>query len=461
MSIRHDVSIRSRDSADRDKPVDPADHPPSVRTVDHRRVGRDLGIFASDKLAGSGFPLWLPDGAAIVSELEQYILDVERGLGYRHVRTPPVGKRELYEISGHWQHFGPDMFPPIPLSRAGDLSDQQADDEAAASSESEEVVLRPVMCPHHFLVYRSRLRSYRELPLRIGELGPQFRMERSGVVSGLTRVRGMLLNDAHVFCPVEQAAAEVDLALRMIDEAYDLLGIEPAYYRLSLRGPHKNGLSYAGSDEMWQRAEAILREAFALHGIADFQATEGEAAFYGPKIDVQVYDAQGREFTLSTVQVDLYQPEQFDLSYMAPDGSRRRPAVVHRSVISTMERMVAYLLEASGGALPPWLAPVQVAVLPVSPGEHEYAREVDRLCAGAGLRVEVDDRDESLGARIRVAQLRKVPFIAVVGSREVQDGSVAVRLRDGRQAGTLPCDRFVAGVRKAVQRRQRDLVLRL
>jgi threonyl-tRNA synthetase len=413
--------------------------PPHESPRDHRRLGRELGIFASDELVGAGFPLWLPDGAAIIAELERYILEAERRMGYRHVRTPPVGKRELYERSGHWQHFGPDIFPPIPVG-------------------GDELVLRPVMCPHHALVYRSRQRSHRELPLRIGEFGPMFRMERSGVVGGLTRVRGITLNDAHVFCPPEQAANEAALVLRMIDDAYAVLGIEAAYHRLSLRGPAEAGKSYAGTEAMWQEAEAILRDALAQHGVK-FQEAAGEAAFYGPKIDIQVYDAQGREFTLSTVQVDLYQPEQFDLEYVASDGGRRRPAMVHRSVLASMERMVAYLLEAYAGALPPWLAPVQVLVIPVGSEQTDAAWELARQAEAAGLRVEVDDRDETLGARIRAAQPRRAPYVVVVGPREAAAGAVAVRLRGGRQLPLMPREEFLRRVRASVDARQRDVSL--
>ena len=422
--------------------------------LDHRRLGRDLGIFTSDELVGAGFPLWLPDGAAVVAELERYVVEAERRAGYKHVRTPPVAKRELYERSGHWQHFGPDIFPPMRLGRPAE-NGEGAGDGAAEGRRGDEIVLRPVLCPHHALVFRSRLRSHRELPLRIGEFGPMFRMERSGVVGGLTRVRGITLNDAHVFCPPDQAAAEVVAVLRMIDEAYDVLGIEAAYHRLSLRGPDEDGKSYAGSASMWQRSEAILREALDVSGVP-FREESGEAAFYGPKIDIQVYDAHGREFTLSTVQVDLYQPEQFDLEYVAPDGSRQRPAMVHRSVLASMERMVAYLLEAYAGALPPWLSPLHGLVLPIGAGEADAAAEVVRLADATGLRFEVDDREESLGARVRAAQLRKVPYVAVVGAREAAVGSVAVRLRDGSQTGMVPAERFVAAVGEAVADRRRD-----
>jgi threonyl-tRNA synthetase len=431
----------------------PSDHPsPAENPHDHRRLGRELDIFTTDELAGVGFPIWLPAGAAIVAELERYILEVEHRSGYQHVRTPPVAKRELYERSGHWQHFGPDMFPPMPLGRPQDAHD------AGPRPAGDELVLRPVLCPHHALVFRSRLRSHRELPLRIGEVGPQFRMERSGVVSGLTRVRGMILNDAHVFCSLDRAAEEVAAVLQMIDQAYDVLGIKAAYYSLSLRGPAEAGKSYAGSEQMWQRAEAVLRDALDRYGV-DYREQAGEAAFYGPKIDVQVHDAQGREFTLSTAQVDLYQPDQFDLTYVGPDGSRQRPVIVHRSVLASMERMVAYLLEAYAGALPAWLSPLQVMVLPIGPDERDAARKVRRLCAETGLRADVDERDESLGARIRAAQLRKVPFVAIVGPREAAADAVAVRLRDGRRAGPVALDRFVDGVRHVVESRRSNLAL--
>ncbi len=411
--------------------------------VDHRRLGRELGIFTGDELAGAGFPLWLPDGATIVSELERYIVEVESQAGYLHVRTPPVGKRELYEVSGHWQHFAADMFPPMPLGGA------REDDRAGGR---DELVLRPVLCPHHALVYRSRLRSHRELPLRIGEVGQMFRMERSGVVGGLTRVRAITLNDGHLFCPPDRAADEAAAALRQIDEAYALLGIRPAYYRLSLRGDPGTAKSYAGTERMWQEAEVVLRDALARHGVS-FEVASGEAAFYGPKVDVQAYDAQGREFTLSTVQVDMYQPEQFDLEYVAADGSRPRPVMVHRSMLASMERMVAYLLEAYAGALPPWLAPLQVLVVPLSAAESAAAARVAQIARRAGLRVEVDDRDESLGARIRMAQLRKAPYVAVIGPREAAAGTVAIRLRDGSRPGEIAAEDFVARVRTAVESR--------
>lgn len=365
----------------------PTQAAPEQPAADHRVLGRNLGIYDTHELAGAGFPLWLPEGSAVVGELERYILEAERRAGYHHVRTSPVGKRELYERSGHWEHFSADMFPPMPVG-------------------GDELVLRPTLCPQHALVFGSRLRSHRELPLRIAEFGQMFRKERSGVVGGLLRVRGITLNDGHVFCAESQVAEEVALALRMIDEAYDLLGISSAYAMVAVRGP---GKSYAGSDADWEHAEALLWDALSLHGLVA-ERVEGEAAFYGPKIDIQVYDANGKEFTLSTVQADLVQPERFDLSYVAPSGARERPVIVHRSVLASMERMVAYLLETSGGALPPWLSPLQLLVLPVTAEESAYAWEVASRAASVDLRVEVDDRAESLGARIRAAQARKVPY---------------------------------------------------
>ena len=408
----------------------------SHQQLGHQQLGQQLGIYEPHELAGAGFPLWLPNGAAIVAELERYIVDTERRAGYVHVRTPPVAKPELYRRSGHADHFLAEMFPPMRIG-------------------GDELVLRPTLCPHHALVFGSRLRSHRELPLRLAEFGQQFRKEPSGVVEGLLRVRGMTLNDAHVFCGEEQAAAEAALALEMIDEAYQVLGIEPAYVMLSVRGP---GKSYAGSDEIWERAEAILLAALAARGM-EAKRVEGEAAFYGPKLDIQVYDAHGKEFTLSTVQADLVQPERFDLKYVAPSGARLRPAIVHRSVLSAMERMVAYLLERSQGVLPPWLAPVQVLVLPVGAEQSDAAWRFAALAAEAGVRVEVDDRDETLGARIRSARPRRVPYLAVFGGREVADGAVAVRLRDGSQLSPLPVAAFLQRLGRVLRSRARDLDL--
>ena len=336
------------------------------RLPDHRRLGRELGLFDTDPLIGPGLPYWLPDGAIVRHTLEEYVRDLEVRAGYRHVYSPVLGKRELYETSGHWSHYRDEMYPPMVLG-------------------GEQVVLRPSLCPHHALIYRSRARSYRELPLRLAELGGQYRAELSGVLGGLTRVRAIQLNDAHVFCTVDQVGAAARTALALISEAYQALGIRPARYRLSLPGA---GGKYVEDPEMWRRAGAMLTEVLDGCGVG-YEAVEGEAAFYGPKIDVQIGDPSGRESTLSTVQVDFYQPGRFDLEYVGSDGARHRPVMVHQSVIGSIERAVAHLIEVHGGAFPAWLAPTQVAVLPVSAGELPAADAFAARCLERGLRAGV------------------------------------------------------------------------
>lgn len=381
--------------------------------IDHRRLGRDLELFASDPLSGAGLPIWLPAGAAARHAVEEYVRELERRAGYQHVYSPPLGRRELFELSGHLGHFAEDMFPPMRLS---------ADDE---------FVLRPSLCPHHVLVYRARGRSWRDLPLRVAELGGMYRAERSGVLGGLSRVRAISLNDAHNFCTLEQVGAEVAEILALIRAAHAALGVRVAGVRLSLRGP---GHRYVGGDDDWRRAEDLLRA--ALDGTA-YTEGPGEAAFYGPKIDIQVRDAAGREQTLSTIQLDFDKPERFDLSYTASDGSRRRPVMVHRSLVGSMERLFAYLIEVHEGAFPVWYAPVQVVVLPLDDRQADPAAEFARDCVTAGLRAEVD-RAGSLGARIRDAARRRIPYVAVIGPREAADGYVSLRHRDGRRLDPLP-----------------------
>lgn len=388
---------------------------PGSDVRDHRELGRDLGLYAVAEPVGAGLPLWLPGGAAIVAELERYVTELERRAGCRHVRTPVIGKRQLYETSGHWQYFADDLFPPMRLGGP----------DAAGSSD--DLVLRPVLCPHHIQVYRAALRSHRELPLRLAEFGPMYRRERSGVLSGLTRVRAITLNDAHHFCAADQVVGEVVRVLELIDEAYDLLGIKPEYLRLSLRD---GAPKFAGDDDLWRRAEGYLRAALAEAGRA-FEVGLGEAAFYGPKIDVQVLDAHGREFTLSTVQVDLVQPQRFGLEYVAPDGSRRRPVMVHRSILASMERMVAYLLESYGGGLPPWLAPIQVMLVPIGADQLPVAQRLADAMLDRRLRVEIASPEESMGARIRAAHLRKVPYVGVIGAREADTNTISLRSPGG------------------------------
>jgi threonyl-tRNA synthetase len=400
---------------------------------DHRKLGRELELFGTDPLIGSGLPYWLPAGAAVRHALEEYLRDLERRAGYQHVYSPVLGKRELYELSGHWSHYRDGMYPPVELG-------------------GEQVVLRPSLCPHHALVYRSRGRSYRELPLRLAELGGQYRAELSGVLGGLTRVRAMQLNDAHIFCTPDQVAGEARAALTMIGQAYAALGIEPARYRLSLPG---GGGKYVGSPDMWERSAAVLAQILADAGL-DYETGEGEAAFYGPKIDVQVADSSEREATLSTIQVDFYQPEQFDLHYIGPDGARHRPVMVHRSIIGTMERAVAHLIEQHRGAFPDWLAPEQVVVLPVTDPLLPAAASVAQQAEELGLRTRIAGPElGTLGSRIRSSRL--VPYQAVIGSKEAAAGQIAIRLRDGRRLPPLSAAAALTGIAAHVAAHRTEL----
>ena len=384
---------------------------------DHRRLGRELELFTTHELIGAGLPLWLPKGATVRRLLEEFITELERQAGYSHVYTPHIAKKDLYELSGHWDHFKDDMFPVMKL-------------------EHEEMVLRPMNCPHHILIYASKLRSYRDLPIRLAEMGTMYRNERSGVVGGLSRVRAMTLNDAHIFCTPEQVKAEFSNVMRLVEEAYDTLGITEYSYQLSLRDP-ANTEKYAPDDAMWEMAEPMLREAM---NELDLPFTEaiGEAAFYGPKLDIQLRDTMGREETFSTVQIDFHLPNQFDISYIGEDGAEHRPVIIHRGVISTMERMMAYLIEHYAGAFPLWLAPVQAIVIPIADRHIEYAQKVIDDLQAAGLRVELDDRGERMQAKIRDAQLQKIPYMLIVGDREQEADAVAVRQRDGANLGALP-----------------------
>ena len=400
---------------------------------DHRRLGRELDLFDTDPLMGAGLPYWLPDGAAVRHALEEYVRGAERRAGYQHVYSPVLGKRELYEISGHWSHYSEDMFPPMDLG-------------------GEQVVLRPSLCPHHALIYRSRAHSYRELPLRMAELGGMYRSELSGVLGGLTRVRAIQLNDAHIFCTLDQVAEEARSALELIRRAYADLGIRPSRFRLSLPGP---GGKYVAAPEMWRRATALLTEVLDSSGL-EYEAAEGEAAFYGPKIDVQIIDGAGREATLSTVQVDFHQPEQFDLHYIGPDGAKHRPVMVHRSIIGSVERAVAHLIETHGGAFPAWLAPTQLEILPVSDAELPAAADLLRRCLDLDLRARLATPDQgTLAARVRAARL--VPYQAVIGPREAAAGLLALRLRDGSRPDPLPTADALARITAGIEARSSRL----
>ncbi len=388
---------------------------------DHRKIGRELGLFDSDPLIGAGLPYWLPAGAAIRHALERYIAEVERRAGYQQVYSPVLAKRELYEISGHWAKYSDDMYPPMDMG-------------------GEQLVLRPSICPHHALMYRSRAHSYRELPLRISELGGQYRAELSGVIGGLSRVRAMQLNDAHIFCRLDQVAEEAGNALGLINQAYRDMEISPSRYVLALPSEDADfgspSSKYVGDAASWDRAAGLLREVLDNAGL-NYQEAPGDAAFYGPKIDIQMEDSAGREFSLSTVQIDFHQPDRFGLEYIGADGNKHRPVMVHRAIVGSIERAVAQLIEVHGGAFPAWLAPVQLVVLPISDDEEKLAAEVARRASDRGLRVEVAHADEgSLRARIR--ENRLAPYQAIIGAREAADGQLAIRDRDGRQHDAAP-----------------------
>ena len=397
---------------------------------DHRKLGKELELFTVNELVGAGLPLWLPKGATVRRLLEDYILERERELGYEHVYTPDLAKVELYQRSGHWEHYKDDMFPPMDL-------------------ETEQMVLRPMNCPHHILVYESKMHSYRDLPVRIAELGTQYRYERSGVLSGLSRVRCMTLNDAHIFCTPDQIKEEFSGVMRLVERAYKDLGITQYRYRLSLHDP-ANKEKYVNNPEMWELGERVLREAMDSLGLR-YEEAIGEAAFYGPKLDIQLADVMGHEETYSTIQVDFHLPSQFDLSYVAPDGKRHRPVMIHRAIVSTMERMVSYLIELYAGAFPVWLAPVQAAVLPITDRQIDYANRVLAKLREAGIRATIDDRKEKVNLKIREAQLQKVPFMLVIGEREAEAGAVSVRNRRHGDQGVRPVEEFVSDIARLVR----------
>jgi threonyl-tRNA synthetase len=394
---------------------------------DHRKLGQELGLFMVSDAIGPGLPLLLPKGAMIRSILERYIVDLERGAGYQHVNTPQLARVDLYKQSGHWQHFKNNMYPPMEFEN------------------KEELVLRPMNCPHHIMIYKHELRSYRDLPIRLAELGTMYRYERSGALSGLSRVRAMTLNDAHIFCLPEQIQAEAVGVLRLIQRVYRNFGFKDYWYRLSLRDP-KDKVNFVDNDAMWETAESYLHQ--ALKDVAvPYKEALGEAAYYGPKIDVQLNDVLGHSETLSTVQLDFYLPERFELEYVDKDGQYKRPVMVHRGVISTMERMMAFLIEHYAGNFPLWLAPVQLKVVTVTDQQLEYAKKVSKELRDSHWRVELDVRNEKLGYKIREAQLAKIPYTVVIGDKEVEAQTVAPRRRGGENLGPMPLAQFVEKLR--------------
>ncbi|EXX89558.1 threonyl-tRNA synthase [Paenibacillus darwinianus] len=390
---------------------------------DHRKLGKELGMFTFAKEVGQGLPIWLPNGAKVRRTLERYIVDLEERLGYKHVYTPVMGSVELYKISGHWEHYQEDMFPPMQM-------------------DNEELVLRPMNCPHHMMVYKSDMRSYRDLPIRIAELGTMHRYEMSGALTGLHRVRAMTLNDAHIFARPDQIKSEFARVVQLIQQVYADFGIKEYRFRLSYRDPQDTE-KYFPNDEMWEMSQRMLKEVVDELGLPYFEA-EGEAAFYGPKLDVQIKTALGKEETLSTAQLDFLLPERFELEYVGEDGKKHRPVVIHRGIISTMERMTAFLLENFVGALPLWLSPVQARVIPVSMAYEAYAKEVEQKLLAGGVRAESDLRNEKMGYKIREAQLEKIPYMLIVGENEACGGTVSVRKRGEGDLGAKPVEETLA-----------------
>jgi len=399
---------------------------------DHRKLGKELDIFMLSKEVGQGLPIWLPNGAKIRRIIERYIVDLEESLGYQHVYTPHMASVELYKISGHWDHYHEDMYPPM-------------------SIDNEELVLRPMNCPHHMMVFSHGLHSYRDLPMRIAELGTMHRHEMSGALAGLQRVRLMTLNDAHIFCRPDQLKAEFAAVVRLIERVYKDFGITDYYHRLSYRDK-ANTEKYVQNDEMWEQAQAILKETMDDLGM-EYVEAPGEAAFYGPKLDVQVRTALGKDETLSTVQMDFHLPNRFNLEYIGEDGKAHRPVVIHRGVVGTMERFVAFLLEYYKGAFPAWLAPVQVRVASVAGDFSAYAEDVVARLRLAGIRAEADVRPEKIGYKIREAQVAKTPYTVVVGEKERDSQSLSVRRYGQGDLGAMTFESFTSRLKDEIDRK--------
>lgn len=394
-----------------------------IKLRDHRKLGKDLEIFTTYEIIGSGFPLWLPKGATVKRILERYIQDKELSLGYDHVYTPVLATTELYKISGHWAHYKENMFPVMKM-------------------DNEELVLRPMNCPHHMMIYKNSIHSYRDLPIRIGELAHDFRYESSGSVCGLERVRCMCMNDAHLFVRPDQIKEEFAKVVNLILEVYKDLGIKADSFRLSLRDPEDKE-KYFDDDEMWNKAESMLREVLKELNI-DFHEDIGEAAFYGPKLDVQIKTALGHDITLSTCQLDFLLPERFDLTYIDEEGKKVRPVVLHRAVTSTSERFIAYLLEETKGLFPLWIAPVQMKILPVNNEKHlDYAKKVYELLNKECFRVELDERDEKLSYKMRDTQVKKVPVSIIIGEKEIENNTISYRVFGKTDTITLPMNEFI------------------
>ncbi|MEG0977392.1 MAG: threonine--tRNA ligase [Bacilli bacterium] len=389
---------------------------------DHRKIGKEMGIFMTHELVGPGLPLWLPNGAIIRRILENYILEKERKLDYLHVYTPCIASTELYKTSGHWDHYKENMFP-------------------AMNVDGEEFVLRPMNCPHHMLIYKNELHSYRDLPIRIGELAPDFRYESSGAVCGLERVRAMCQNDAHLFVRPDQIEEEFAKVVKLILDVYKDFDMNDYKFRLSLRDPLDTE-KYFPDDEMWNKAEDRLRKVLNDLKVEYYEAV-GEAAFYGPKLDVEVRTAIGHEITLSTCQLDFLLPERFDLTYVDADGSKQRPVVIHRAILGTLDRFTAFLLEETKGILPLWLAPVQVNIIPVNSKYHlDYAKKLEDSLKELDYRVNLDDREEKLGYKLRESVMKKIPIILIIGQKEVDEETLSYRLYNSEETINVTLDEF-------------------
>lgn len=388
---------------------------------DHRKIGKELDLFMTHPLVGSGLPMYLPNGATVRRLLERYIQDKEARMGYSHVYTPSMANVDLYKTSGHWDHYKDDMFPVMKM-------------------ENEELVLRPMNCPHHMLIYKNKMHSYRELPIRIGELAHDFRFEDSGSVCGLERVREMCQNDAHLFVRPDQIKEEFGKVVELILSVYKDFGFTDYTFRLSLRDK-ANKEKYFDDDEMWEMAETELRSILTEMNL-DFYEAEGEAAFYGPKLDVQIKTAVGHDVTISTCQLDFLLPQRFELEYIGEDGAAHRPVVIHRAILGTFDRFLAFLIEETKGAFPMWLSPVQVKLLPISDNQIGYASKIKNELENLGIRIELDDRNEKIGYKIREAQMQKVPYMLVIGEKEVESNSVSVRSRKDGDIGQMAVEEF-------------------
>ena len=402
---------------------------------DHRDIGRELDLFVFRDEVGSGLPLLTEKGTTIRRELERFIVDEEIKRGYQHVSTPELAKVKLYEISGHYPYYKDTMYPVM-----------QVDED--------KLILRPMTCPHHFMLYSSRPRSYRELPIRMAELAKLFRYEKSGQLTGLVRLRSFCLSDAHIFCTKEQASSEIREAIELINYSVGVLGLKKGQdysYRLSLGDPN-NKNKYYDDPAGWQEGESVLRETLKSMNETFVEASD-EAAFYGPKIDVQMKNALGKEETAFTVQYDFCLPKRFELSYINSEGRQEQPVVIHRSSIGAIERTMAFLLEHYAGALPLWLSPVQVAVLNISDKQHPWATAVTHALKHAGIRTELYDQNETLGKKIRLAETQKIPYIAIVGNKEMISESITIRARGNKDIGEIPLQHFIEKVLEEIKKR--------